>query len=116
MLAKLVILYSDGFGPVNELVLTCLGIEPIGTSVMTRLVCTWIIRMYGMSPPLLDLDHYNTVEELQQLGMDRLKTALLAIQCKCGGSLEERAQRLFSLKGLERKDYPTKVRGRNFVV
>uniref|UniRef100_A0A8C3BSE4 Splicing factor 3a subunit 3 n=1 Tax=Cairina moschata TaxID=8855 RepID=A0A8C3BSE4_CAIMO len=37
--------------------------------------------------------------ELASLGLDRLKSALLALGLKCGGTLEERAQRLFSTKG-----------------
>lgn len=32
--------------------------------------------------------------------MDRLKSALTALGLKCGGTLEDRAQRLFSTKGL----------------
>lgn len=64
----------------------------------------------------LDLQKYKNVEELEQLGLDRLKGALMSIGVKCGGSLRERAERLFSLKGLERKDYPGKVRAKNFVV
>lgn len=63
----------------------------------------------------LDLSKFKSVDELVALGIDRLKSALLAIQCKCGGTLEERAKRLYSLKGLDRKDYPPKVRARNFV-
>ena len=37
-------------------------------------------------------------------------------RCDCSGSLSERAARLFSVKGKERKDYPMKVRGKGFVV
>ncbi|TNN47896.1 Splicing factor 3A subunit 3 [Liparis tanakae] len=37
--------------------------------------------------------------ELASLGLDRLKSALMALGLKCGGTLEERAQRLFSTKG-----------------
>jgi len=36
---------------------------------------------------------------LSSLGLDRLKSALIASGLKCGGTLEERAQRLFSTKG-----------------
>ena len=40
------------------------------------------------------------------LGLDRLKTALIALNLKCGGTLEERAKRLFATKtgGLTPKD------------
>ena len=87
----------------------------------------------------LDLESFNDVCELEALGLDRLKGALLALQVKCGyvmniqlltfdrympnfyyldssGSLSERAARLFSLKGLPRKEYPMKIRAKNFVV
>ena len=35
-------------------------------------------------------------------------------RAECSGSLEERATRIFSLKGLKRSEYPKKVRGKNF--
>uniref|UniRef100_A0A8C9KUD1 Splicing factor 3a subunit 3 n=1 Tax=Serinus canaria TaxID=9135 RepID=A0A8C9KUD1_SERCA len=47
----------------------------------------------------LDLSAFSSWEELASLGLDRLKSALLALGLKCGGTLEERAQRLFSTKG-----------------
>ncbi|XP_026485324.1 splicing factor 3A subunit 3 [Vanessa tameamea] len=47
----------------------------------------------------LDLSAFFSWEELASLGLDRLKSALMALGLKCGGTLEERAQRLFSTKG-----------------
>lgn len=47
----------------------------------------------------LDLAAFNSPEELMSLGLDRLKSALMALGLKCGGTLEERASRLFSTKG-----------------
>ncbi|EPQ15356.1 Splicing factor 3A subunit 3 [Myotis brandtii] len=47
----------------------------------------------------LDLSAFSSWEELASLGLDRLKSALLALGLKCGGTIEERAQRLFSTKG-----------------
>lgn len=47
----------------------------------------------------LDLSAFSSWEELASLGLDRLKSALLALGLKCGGTLEERAQRLFATKG-----------------
>ena len=64
----------------------------------------------------LDLDEYTSQSQLEELGMDRLKGALMALGVKCGGSLSERAARLFSLKGLKREDFPMKVRAKNFKV
>jgi SPRY domain/Replication stress response SDE2 C-terminal/Silencing defective 2 N-terminal ubiquitin domain len=79
----------------------------------------------GMKPPkestkpvediqVIDIEQYETVEQLESLGMDRLKLALTSMGCKCGGSAHERATRLFSLKGLEREDFPVKVRAKTF--
>ncbi|XP_033635336.1 splicing factor 3A subunit 3-like [Asterias rubens] len=48
----------------------------------------------------LDLSAFSSPEELASLGLDRLKSALMALGLKCGGTLEERAQRLFSTKGV----------------
>jgi hypothetical protein len=57
----------------------------------------------------LDLNQYESTEQLEELGIDRLKGALMAIGVKCGGTLHERAIRLFSLKGLAKEDYPPKL-------
>jgi len=62
----------------------------------------------------LDLEAYKSSKELERLGLDRLKFALIAIGAKCGGTLQERAARLFSLKGVDPKDFPIKARGKNF--
>ncbi|CAM6088193.1 unnamed protein product [Calypogeia fissa] len=46
----------------------------------------------------LDFGNYNTSKDLEVLGLERLKTELLNRGLKCGGSLPERAARLFLLK------------------
>eukprot|EP00911_Craspedida_sp_UC1_P002314 UC1_evm1s1745 len=46
-----------------------------------------------------DLTHVSSPTELHAFGPDALKTALSALGLKCGGTLEQRAQRLFSTKG-----------------
>ncbi|KAK1738378.1 splicing regulator SDE2 [Skeletonema marinoi] len=63
-----------------------------------------------------DLNNCSSVQELLKLGSDRLKSILLSMGIKCGGTPEQRADRLFSLKGLRREDYPQKVRGKNFIL
>ena len=45
------------------------------------------------------MSKYNAASELEQLGMERLKGGLLALGLKCGGTLQQRAARLFSVKG-----------------
>nr|CAG4650839.1 EOG090X03G1 [Simocephalus serrulatus] len=49
----------------------------------------------------LDLSAFSSPEELASLGLDRLKSALMALGLKCGGTLEDRAKRLFGTKGLQ---------------
>ncbi|CAB4068748.1 SF3A3 [Lepeophtheirus salmonis] len=65
----------------------------------------WAIETGGTGGALanvgahLDLSAFSSPEELASLGLDRLKSALVALNLKCGGTLEERAKRLFSTKG-----------------
>lgn len=63
-----------------------------------------------------DLDKCKSIQELEELGPDRLKSILLGMGIKCGGTTQQRAERLFSLKGLRREEYPQKVRGKNFIL
>lgn len=48
----------------------------------------------------VDVSQFSSATELQVLGLDRLKNALMAANLKCGGTLQQRAERLFSTKGL----------------
>ena len=52
----------------------------------------------------VDLEEFTSSSDLQALGLDRLKHALMARGLKCGGTLEERAVRLMTVKGLSPKD------------
>ena len=62
-----------------------------------------------------DLDKCSSLEELKDMGSERLKDIMLSMGVKCGGTLDERAMRLFSLRGIRRHEFPHKVRGKNFV-
>jgi len=59
---------------------------------------------------MLDLSGYTTAADLEALGLDRLKAALMAEGLKCGGSLSERAERLISIKGLTPEEYPASLK------
>ncbi|XP_060555346.1 splicing regulator SDE2-like [Ruditapes philippinarum] len=48
----------------------------------------------------LCLEDVANVKDLEAFGLDRLKQELMSRGLKCGGTLEQRAQRLFSVKGL----------------
>ncbi|KAK1358527.1 Splicing factor 3A subunit 3 [Heracleum sosnowskyi] len=46
----------------------------------------------------IDLDYYSAVEELIEVGPERLKEALAALGLKTGGTIRQRAERLFLTK------------------
>nr|KAF6400022.1 SDE2 telomere maintenance-like protein [Molossus molossus] len=49
---------------------------------------------------IIDLLAFSSVAEMELLGLEKLKCELLARGLKCGGTLQERAARLFSVRGL----------------
>ncbi|XP_074078917.1 splicing regulator SDE2 [Macrotis lagotis] len=51
----------------------------------------------------IDLLAFSSVEEMEKLGLDKLKLELMALGLKCGGTLQERAGRLFSVRGLTKE-------------
>jgi len=57
----------------------------------------------------LDLSPFTSPDELLSLGLDRLKSALMALNLKCGGSVEQRAQRLFMTKGKKIDQLPSNL-------
>lgn len=50
----------------------------------------------------IDLMVFNSAAEMEALGLDKLKMELMSLGLKCGGTLKERAARLFSVRGLSR--------------
>ncbi|PIO67584.1 hypothetical protein TELCIR_10658 [Teladorsagia circumcincta] len=48
--------------------------------------------------PAVDLSLYDSAVQLEELGLNHLKHALAARGMKCGGTLRQRAERLFSAK------------------
>ncbi|CAL8329551.1 unnamed protein product [Merluccius merluccius] len=48
----------------------------------------------------VDVDSAGSPEDLEVLGLARLKDELVTRGCKCGGTLKERAARLYSVRGL----------------
>lgn len=49
----------------------------------------------------MDVEAASSVEQLERLGLDVLKEELMRRGLKCGGTLAERAARLFSVRGLK---------------
>ncbi|KAL1532018.1 splicing factor SF3a60 [Salvia divinorum] len=62
---------------------------------------------------LIDLDYYSTVEQLTEVGPAKLKEALSALGLKTGGTVQQRAERLFLTKHipLEKLDLKHFVKG-----
>jgi len=56
----------------------------------------------------LDLEKFTSAVELEGLGLDALKKALQAKGMKCGGNLQQRAQRLWQTKGKSLDEIPAK--------
>ena len=61
----------------------------------------------------MDLSSFNSWEELASVGLDRLKSGLMALGLKCGGSLEERAIRLFQTKDKRLQDLDPSLFAKN---
>ncbi|OVA01959.1 Sde2 N-terminal domain [Macleaya cordata] len=57
----------------------------------------------------LNFDDFNSAVEMEVLGMERLKVELHAHGLKCGGTLQERASRLFLLKTTPVDKLPKKL-------
>ncbi|KAG7493022.1 hypothetical protein MATL_G00020010 [Megalops atlanticus] len=55
----------------------------------------------------LDLQAVSSAAELEALGLERLKMELVGLGMKCGGTLPERAARLFSVRGLSKDEIPS---------
>ncbi|CAH6789596.1 splicing regulator SDE2 [Phodopus roborovskii] len=51
----------------------------------------------------VDLLAFSSAAELESLGLEKLKCELMALGLKCGGTLQERAARLFSVRGLAKE-------------
>ena len=60
----------------------------------------------------INLEDFNSAQELLSVGLDRLKTALMDRKLKCGGNLEQRAERLFSIKGLTDDQIPPSLKAK----
>ncbi|CAH9140883.1 unnamed protein product [Cuscuta epithymum] len=65
---------------------------------------------------VIDLDYYSTVEELKEVGPDKLKEALAALGLKSGGTVQQRAERLFltkhtPLEKLDKKHFAKNYQG-----
>lgn len=81
---------------------------------MKRFVCTCSLPLeeenndcHGMFFSLqdvepIDLLAFSSAAEMEALGLEKLKMQLMALGLKCGGTLQERAARLFSVRGLSR--------------
>lgn len=57
----------------------------------------------------LNFDQFNLAVELEVLGLERLKSELQARGLKCGGTLQERAARLYLLKSTPLEKLPKKL-------
>ena len=66
----------------------------------------------GSSNADADINSYASVQELEALGDDRLKAVLERRGLKGGGTAQERAKRLWSVKDLAFEDIPNKLKAK----
>lgn len=59
-------------------------------------------------PSAVNLSDYTSAEALEALGLDALKAELVARRLKCGGTIKERAARLFLLRDKTREEIDRK--------
>lgn len=57
----------------------------------------------------LNFDDFSSAKDMEVMGMERLKTELQSHGLKCGGTLQERAARLFLLKSTPLDKLPKKL-------
>jgi hypothetical protein len=62
--------------------------------------------------PEIHLNKYKTAAQLEECGLEHLKHALMARGLKCGGNVHQRAERLFSVKGLTPEEYPAALKAK----
>ena len=60
----------------------------------------------------VDLEQYKSAQDLEVVGLDRLKFALTARGLKCGGNLQQRAERLFCIKGVPPEKWPAAIKAK----
>jgi len=63
----------------------------------------------GAGAGAIDLDDFETSGDLEALGADRLKEALVALGLKAGGSVSQKAERLMKTKGKKLEDLDRKL-------
>jgi len=78
-------------------------VAPLRTENSNRTPDDHVISSSSPASPFIDLSLYTGSSELEGIGLVPLRDALMALGLKCGGTLEQRAQRLWLTKGL-RKD------------
>ncbi|DAZ92393.1 TPA: hypothetical protein N0F65_003776 [Lagenidium giganteum] len=62
------------------------------------------------APVEIDLSSFKSAKELEKLGLEELKAQLLLRHLKCGGTLEARAERLFSVQGKRWDEIDPKIK------
>ncbi|KAM0944517.1 putative sde2 ubiquitin domain, Ubiquitin-like domain superfamily [Dioscorea sansibarensis] len=93
----------------NELKPVAEGVEECASA--TKEIAAQSVDVPGLEKPL-NLENFNSAVELEFLGMERLKAELQAKGLKCGGTLSERATRLFLLKTTPFDKLPKKLLAR----
>jgi len=84
-----------------------MGLDPVPKPVAEEIVTKSTAVADSVKP--LNLEEFNSLAELEVLGMEKLKFELKSWGLKCGGTLQERAVRLFLLKTTPLEKLPKKL-------
>ena len=60
----------------------------------------------------LETDEFSLIENIEKLGNEWLKKELMRRGLKCGGTLQEKALRLFSVRGILPQDINPKLKSK----
>ena len=90
----------------NSAVLTAVLSQPTSFSALAANTST---SVSPPSYPAIDLSQHTTAASVQVYGLEHLRAELDRVGLKCGGTLAERAQRLFMLKDHTSQQLPKKL-------
>ena len=99
-------LYMDSIVEIEMHFYTLYVVHKI-SAILSRTNELTVIECFPLQPAAtVDLDAISSTTELEDLGLDALKGALQSRGLKCSGTLQDRAQRLWAIKGLQPDQIP----------
>ena len=64
-----------------------------------KVISSLLLHVLQETTGPVNLDEFTSASQLESLGLDSLKSELMSRGLKCGGTLQQRAERLWAVKG-----------------